>query len=200
MVAAARPPRLIVGITGATGAIFGVRLLQRAGDLGIETHLVVSHWGARTLEHETPYRVADLHHMASVLHKPGDQSATISSGSFVTDGMVIAPCSVKTLAAIASGYAGDLVGRAADVVIKEGRRLVLMVRESPFSGIHLDNMARLARLGVVIMPPMPAFYNSPRSVDDIVDHIVTRTLDQFGWHSDATPRWDGRLERRTGDG
>ena len=190
------PRRLVVAITGATGAIFGVRMLERAREFeGLETHLVVSGWGARTLEHETTYRVADLHRLADVVHKPGDQAATISSGSFLTEGMVIAPCSVKTVAAIANGLAGDLVARAADVVLKERRRLVLLVRESPLSEIHLENLLKLARMGASIVPPVPAFYNAPRTIDDLVDHVVTRALDQFGLHSKATPRWDGELGR-----
>jgi 4-hydroxy-3-polyprenylbenzoate decarboxylase len=134
--------------------------------------------------------------LADVVHKPGDQGAIISSGSFQTDGMIIAPCSVRTLAAITAGYGDDLLSRAADVVLKERRRLVLLVRESPLSEIHLENMLRLARMGVVIIPPAPAFYNHPKSVEDIVDHIVTRTLDQVGFHSAATPRWDGHIATR----
>lgn len=191
------PRRLVVAITGATGAIFGVRMLERLREFDVETHLIVSAWGARTLEHETDYRVADLHQFADVVHKPGDQAATLSSGSFRTEGMIVAPCSVKTLAAIAHGYANDLVARAADVTLKERRKLVLLVRESPFNELHLENMLRLARMGVSIIPPVPAFYNHPTSVEDLVDHIVTRTLDQVGLVSTATPRWDGDLDRRT---
>jgi 4-hydroxy-3-polyprenylbenzoate decarboxylase len=186
--------RLIVAITGASGAIFGVRTLQRAREFDLETHLIVSPWGAKTLQHETRLTAKDLRSVADVVHRPGDQGATISSGSFDTLGMVVAPCSVKTLAQIAHGIADDLVARAADVVIKERRQLVLMVRESPLSPIHLENMLTLSRLGVTVMPPMPAFYNHPESLEDMVDHIVTRTLDQFGLRSETTPRWDGVLD------
>lgn len=190
--------RLIVAITGASGAIFGIRLLERLREFEVESHVVISAWGAKTIEHETDYTVADVRALADVAHKPVDQGAAISSGSFRTDGMVIAPCSVKTLAAIASGYANDLVSRAADVVLKERRPLVLMVRESPLSAIHLENMLKLARLGAVIVPPAPAFYNHPESLADAVDHIVTRALDQLGLHSDATARWDGNvISKRT---
>jgi 4-hydroxy-3-polyprenylbenzoate decarboxylase len=185
--------RLIVAITGASGAVFGVRTLQRAREFDLETHLIVSPWGAQTLQHETRLTAKDLRAIADVVHRPGDQGATISSGSFDTLGMVVAPCSVKTLAQIAHGIADDLVARAADVVIKERRQLVLMVRESPLSPIHLENMLTLSRIGVTIMPPMPAFYNNPESLEDMVDHVVTRTLDQFGLRSQTTPRWDGEL-------
>lgn len=197
MTARPAPRRVIVAITGATGAIFGVRTLERLREFDVETHLVVTSWGARTLEHETSYRLADVHRLADVVHGPQHQAATISSGSFLTDGMVIAPCSVKTLASIAAGYAGDLVARAADVVLKERRPLVLMVRESPFSEIHLKNMLKLARMGARIVPPLPAFYNHPASVDDVVDHIVTRALDQLALHSATTSRWDGHMRTRS---
>ena len=185
--------RLIVGITGATGAIFGVRILQRLREFDVESHLVISAWGAKTIEHETGMSVREVRALADHSHRPGEQGATISSGSFRTLGMVVAPCSVKTLGQIANGIADDLVARAADVVIKERRRLVLMVRESPFSAIHLQNMLTLAQAGVSILPPLPAFYNNPQGIDDLVDHIVTRALDQFDLHSDKTPRWDGKL-------
>ena len=189
--------RVIVAITGATGAIFGVRTLERLREFDVETHLVISAWGAKTIEHETGLSVRQVRDLADVSHRPGEQGATISSGSFATRGMIVAPCSVKTLASVASGLADDLVARAADVVMKEQRKLVLMVRESPFSPIHLENMLKLARMGVSILPPMPAFYNGPASLEDMVDHIVTRALDQFGLHSDATPRWDGVLRHST---
>lgn len=190
--------RVIVAITGASGSIFGVRLLERLREFDVETHLVVSAWGARTLEHETGRSLADVRALADVVHKPGDQGATISSGSFRTEGMVVAPCSVKTLAAIAAGYAEDLVARAADVVLKERRRLVLLVREAPLSEIHLENMLKLARMGVSIIPPVPAFYNQPKTLEDAVDHILTRALDQVGFESQLTPRWDGNVTGRHG--
>ena len=188
--------RVIVAITGASGSILGVRTLERLREFDVETHLVISAWGARTLEHETSYRLAEVRALADVVHRPGDLGATISSGSFQTAGMLIAPCSVKTLAAIAAGYAEDLVARAADVVLKERRRLVLLVREAPLSEIHLENMLRLARMGVSIVPPVPAFYAGPKTLDEAVDHIVTRALDQVGLVSDRTPRWNGSLDRR----
>lgn len=193
---ASRRSRIIVAITGATGAIFGVRVLERLREFDVESHLILSSWGARTLEHETPYTTADVHALAEVVHKSGNQAATVSSGSFLTDGMIIAPCSVKTLAAIAAGYADDLVTRSADVVLKENRRLVLMVRESPLSAIHLENMLKMARLGAVILPPVPAFYNAPETLDDIVGHVVTRALDQLGFHSESTSRWEGDMQAR----
>lgn len=185
--------RIIVAITGATGAIFGVRALERLREFDVETHVIISPWGAKTIEHETGRSVKDVRALADVSHRPQEQGATISSGSFLTLGMLIAPCSVKTLAAISSGFAEDLVARAADVVLKEQRKLVLMVRESPLSPIHLENMLRASRAGATILPPMPGFYTQPESIDDLIDHIVTRALDQFGLHSDATKRWDGKL-------
>jgi len=184
--------RLIVAITGATGTILGVRLLQALRGSGVETHLVLSRWGARTLIHETPFTVDEVRRMSTRSYAEGDQGAAISSGSFVTMGMVIAPCSVKTLGEIAHGYGKDLVHRAADVVLKEKRRLVLAVRESPLSEIHLENMLKLARMGVVIAPPVPAFYNQPKTIDEVVSHTASRLLDLFDIHVDAR-RWDGVL-------
>jgi 4-hydroxy-3-polyprenylbenzoate decarboxylase len=185
------PRRLIVAITGATGSLFGIRLLQVLQGSDVETHLVVSRWGARTLIHETPFTLAQVRRMATRSYAEGDQGAAISSGSFVTMGMVIAPCSVKTLGAITHGDGKDLVHRAADVVLKERRRLVLAVRESPLSEIHLENMLKLSRMGVVIAPPLPAFYNHPRTIDDLVNHTVGRLLDLFDIHVDVAERWNG---------
>ncbi|MDP2054781.1 MAG: UbiX family flavin prenyltransferase [Acidobacteriota bacterium] len=184
------PRRLIVAITGASGSIFGVRLLEMLQGSGIETHLVMSRWGARTLVHETSYTPEQVNALASVVHPLTDQGASISSGSFVTMGMVIAPCSVRTLAAIAHGLGDNLVHRAADVVLKERRKLVLAVREAPLNEIHLENMLKLSRMGVVIAPPMPAFYARPTSIDDIVNYTCVRLLDQLGIHVDTT-RWAG---------
>jgi len=186
--------RLIVGITGATGAIYGVRLLERLRESGVETHLVISRWGARTLLHETPYSREQVEALADVTYAPGDMGAAISSGSFRTDGMIIAPCSAKTLAAIAHGYGDNLIHRAADVVLKERRRLVLAVREAPMSDIHLENMLKLSRMGAVVLPPLPAFYNHPRTIDDLVDHSVSRMLDQFGLETRGVERWAGEME------
>ena len=183
--------RLIVGITGATGSIFGIRLLQALQGSGVETHAVVSKWGVRTLAHETSYSLDQVQAMATASYSANDQGAAISSGSFLTNGMVVAPCSMRTLAAISSGQGDNLIHRAADVILKERRKLVLAVREMPFNDIHLENMLKLSRMGVVILPPVPAFYNQPRSIDDIVDHIVMRILDQFDIHLGLTDRWDG---------
>lgn len=188
-----RPTRLIVGITGATGTIFGVRLLQMLHGSGVETHLVMSKWATRTLTHETPYAIKDVQNLATTNYAIGDQGAAISSGSFVTLGMVIAPCSMRTLAAIAHGLGDNLIHRAADVVLKEKRKLVLVVRESPFNEIHLENMLKLARMGVAILPPVPAFYNNPQNLDDMINHIAMRVIDQFDIHLDVMNRWDGIL-------
>ena len=188
-----KPTRLIVGITGATGTIFGVRLLQMLHGSGVETHLVVSKWAARTLAHETPHSLEYVQSLATQSYGIGAQGAAISSGSFVTMGMVIAPCSMRTLAAIAHGLGDNLIHRAADVVLKERRKLVLVVRESPFSEIHLENMLKLARMGVVILPPVPAFYNNPQNLDDMINHITMRVIDQFDIHLDVMNRWDGVL-------
>jgi 4-hydroxy-3-polyprenylbenzoate decarboxylase len=188
-----KPARLIVGITGATGTIFGVRVLQMLHGSGVETHLVMSKWGARTLAHETQYTLKDVQSLATQSYNAGAQGAAISSGSFVTLGMVIAPCSMRTLAAIAHGLGDNLIHRAADVILKERRKLVLVVRESPFSEIHLENMLKLARMGVVILPPVPAFYNNPQNLDDMINHITMRVIDQFDIHLDVMNRWDGVL-------
>jgi 4-hydroxy-3-polyprenylbenzoate decarboxylase len=185
--------RLVVGITGATGTIFGVRLLEMLRDLEIESHLVISKWGTRTLLHETPYTVDYLRTIATVAYGEGDQGAAISSGSFLTDGMIVAPCSARTLAAIAHGHGDNLIHRAADVVLKERRKLLLLVREAPLNDVHLENMLKLSRMGVIIAPPVPAFYNHPLTLDDVVYHILIRALDQFGIHVDATSRWSGTM-------
>ena len=197
-----KPTRLIVGITGATGTIFGVRLLQMLHGSGVETHLVVSKWGARTLSHETPHSLKYVQSLATQSYGIGAQGAAISSGSFVTLGMVIAPCSMRTVAAIAHGLGDNLIHRAADVILKERRKLVLVARESPFNEIHLENMLKLARMGVVILPPVPAFYNNPQNLDDMINHITMRVIDQFDIHLDVMNRWDGVLldRKRTTEG
>jgi len=188
----AKNERLIVGITGATGTIIGVRLLEFLKSTQIETHLVMSKWGIRTLLHETSHSVDEVQKLATTVYNDNDQGAPISSGSFVTGGMVIAPCSMRSLAAIAHGQAENLIHRAADVILKERRKLVLVVREAPLNDIHLENMLKLSRMGVVIFPPVAAFYNQPQSIDDIVNHIVIRVLDQFDVHlDDDQNRWDG---------
>lgn len=185
------PSRLIVGITGATGTIFGVRLLQMLHGSGVETHLIMSKWAARTLVHETSHSVHEVQSLATHAYKFGDQGAAVSSGSFTNLGMVIVPCSMRTLAAIAHGLGDNLIHRAADVVLKERRKLVLVVRESPFNDIHLENMLKLSRMGVTILPPLPAFYNHPQNLDDLINHITMRILDQFEIHLDVVNRWDG---------
>ena len=189
--------RLIVGLTGATGAILGVRLLEALKDCEVESHLIISKWAQRTIAHETPYTVKQVCALARVYHNSGNMAAEISSGSFLTEGMVVIPCSMRTLGSIASGYGEHLIHRAADVVLKERRRLVLVVRESPLSELHLENMLKLARMGVTIIPPMPAFYNHPKSINDIVDHIVARVLDQFGISTRFAKRWDGYMRSST---
>ena len=185
--------RLIVGITGATGIIYGIRLLERLREASVETHLVISRWGARTLLHESTYTREQVESLATAVYATNDMGAAISSGSFRTDGMIIAPCSAKTLAAIAHGYGDNLVHRAADVVLKERRRLLLGVREAPLSEIHLENMLKLSRMGVVILPPVPAFYHLPKTLDEMVDHTVARMLDQFGIEVPGMPRWSGEM-------
>jgi 4-hydroxy-3-polyprenylbenzoate decarboxylase len=185
--------RIVVGITGASGAVFGVRMLERLREAEVETHLVVSAWGARTIEHETGLTYQQVRELASESYRAGDQGAAVSSGSFLHDGMVIAPCSMSTLGAIAHGVGSNLVHRSADVTLKEGRRLVLLVREAPLSTIHLENLLTVARAGAVVLPPVPAFYNHPQSVDEVVEHIVTRTLDQLGVANPHARRWTGNM-------
>jgi flavin prenyltransferase len=185
--------RVIVGITGATGTIYGVRLLEQLRSHGVETHLVLSRWGTRTLLHETSYTREQVEALAHTTYAPADMGAAISSGSFQTSGMIVVPCSARTLAAIAHGYGDSLIHRAADVVLKERRTLVLAVREAPLSEIHLENMLKLSRMGAVILPPMPAFYNHPRTLDDVIDHTVARMLDQFGIEVAGAVRWTGEM-------
>ena len=187
--------RLVIGMTGATGAIYGIRLLQVLAKLDVETHLVVSNWARRTAEHEASMSFDELKGFATTVYGSGDMGARVSSGSFHTDGMVIVPCSMRTVAAIAQGDGDHLVHRAADVILKERRRLVLVARETPLSTIHLENLLKLSRMGVTILPPMPAFYSLPATVDDIVDHTVMRILDQFGISTDLARRWDGKVHR-----
>jgi len=185
--------RIVVAMTGASGAIYGIRLLERLRELPVETHLIVSRWARVTIEQETELTYRQVKELADVVHGESDQAASISSGSFLTHGMVIVPCSVKTLSAIATGFAHNLVCRAADVTLKERRPLVLAARETPLSTIHLRNMLTLAEAGATIMPPMPAFYPRPREVDELVDHTVLRMLDQFGFdlEPESGLRWDG---------
>lgn len=186
--------RIVLGMTGATGAVIGIRLLKALRALDVETHLVLSQWARATIDLETNLTVREVQAMADHVYGAKDQAAAISSGSFRTDGMIVAPCSMKTLAAIRYGFGEGLIARAADVTIKERRRLVLIPRESPLSEIHLENMLALARMGTSIVPPMPAFYLQPQTTEDMVDHLVARVLDQFGLELPETQRWNG-LER-----
>jgi polyprenyl P-hydroxybenzoate/phenylacrylic acid decarboxylase-like protein len=184
--------RLIVGITGATGAVYGVRMLEALKTAaGWESHVVLSDAGALNLWHELKIKRKDLERIADAAYHPKDIAATIASGSFLTEGMVIAPCSMKTLAAVAHAHADDLVSRAADVVLKERRRLVLLPRETPLNLAHLRNMATVTEMGGIIFPPVPAFYALPKSIDDLVAHTVARVLDLFGIHSAKLARWQG---------
>ena len=189
------PRRLVVGITGASGTVFGVRLLEMLRATEIETHLAMSQWAARTLVHETSYTVQQVQDLAAERYAIGDVGAAIASGSFLTIGMVIVPCSMRTLGAIAHGVGDNLIHRAADVTLKERRPLLLAVRESPLSEIHLNNMLTLARMGVSICPPAPAFYNHPQSLDDVVSYSVVRLLDQLGIHLSDRERWTGEMRR-----
>ncbi|MGH7926493.1 MAG: UbiX family flavin prenyltransferase [Candidatus Binatia bacterium] len=183
--------RLIIGISGATGAIYGVRMLEILSKIDdIETHLVLSKAGKMTIQVETPYSVKDVEAMADVVHDISNVGASISSGSFRTQGMVIAPCSMKSMGAIAHSLGGDLLVRAADVVLKERKKLVLAVRETPLHLGHLEAMASLARIGAVIFPPVPAFYHRPKTLDDIINQTVTRILDQFDIDVSLFHRWD----------
>ncbi|KYH33864.1 UbiX family flavin prenyltransferase [Neomoorella mulderi] len=183
--------RLVVAVTGATGAVYAVRLLEALKEAGVEVHLILSHWAGETLRLETGMGVEAVQSLAACCYQENDLAAAVASGSFQHQGMVIIPCSMKTLAGIAHGYAANLIMRVADVTLKEGRRLILVPRETPLNAIHLENMLSLARLGVVIMPPMPAFYYRPRTVDEVVNHLVGRILDQLGLPHDLVPRWGG---------
>jgi 4-hydroxy-3-polyprenylbenzoate decarboxylase len=187
-----RPRRLVVALTGATGAVYGVRLLQQLGATpGIETHVIVSDAAALTLHQELGMARRDVEALAHVVHKNRDIGASVASGSFQSDGMVIAPCSMKTLASVALGLSDNLIARAADVVLKERRRLVLMVRETPFNLAHLRNMTQVTEMGGIVFPPLPAFYNKPASIEEMVDHTVGRVIDLFGVEHALAPRWGG---------
>lgn len=184
-----------MAITGASGAIFGIRLLERLAELEVETHLVVTRWGRINIEQETDYTFAQVLGLAHATYGETEQGAAISSGSFRCAGMVIAPCSMKTLASIAHGTGHNLVCRAADVMLKERRPLVLVPRETPLHSIHLRNMLLLSDAGVTIAPPMPAFYNRPGSIEDIVEHLTVRILDQLSLETEWRGRWTG-LKRK----
>jgi flavin prenyltransferase len=186
--------RLIVGISGASGVIYGVRILELLRDMDIETHLVMSKSAEMTLAYETDLKPKDVKALASISHAVSDIGASISSGSFPTMGMIIAPCSIKTMSEIATGVTSSLLSRAADVVLKEKRRLVLALRETPLHGGHLRTMTTLADIGAVVAPIVPAFYTRPKTVDDIINHTVGRLLDLFGLETKTVKRWKGGPE------
>jgi flavin prenyltransferase len=185
------PRRLVVGISGASGTIYGIRILELLKKTDIETHLVMSKSAEMTMVYETKFKPKDVRALASVNHPPADIGASISSGSFATMGMIIAPCSIKTMSEIATGVTSTLVSRAADVVLKERRRLVLAVRETPLHGGHLRTMATLSDIGAIVAPIVPAFYNKPKTIDDIINHSVGRLLDLFGIDVKTVKRWEG---------
>ena len=193
-------PRLIVGISGASGAAYGVRMLEACQTLGVETHLILSRSAVLTLTQETDFSLAEVNAKASQVHKIGDVGASIASGSFQTLGMVVAPCSVRTMSEIASGVTSTLLTRAADVVLKERRRLVLMVRETPFHLGHLRTMTNLTEMGAIIAPPLPAFYTRPKTLEDLIDQSVGRTLDLFGLSWAGVKRWGEDIGPITGPG
>ena len=187
-----RQRRLVIAITGATGAVYGVRLLQQlSATPGIETHLIVSDAAALTLHQEVAMQRREVEALAHVVHKNRDVGAAIASGSFQSDGMIVAPCSMKTLASVALGLSDNLIARAADVVLKERRRLVLMVRETPFNLAHLRNMTAVTEMGAIVFPPLPSFYHKPASIEEMVDHTVGRVIDLFGIEHALGPRWAG---------
>lgn len=187
--------RIVVGMTGATGAPLAVRTLQALRQLGVETHLICSRWAETTLKLETPISLSDLHRLATTVHRIDNLAASVASGSYRTDGMIVVPCSMKTMAAIRMGLSDNLIVRAADVTLKERRPLVLVVREAPLHELHLENMHALARAGAVIFPPVLGFYHRPHTLDDVIDHIVARILDQFSL-SMPISRWGERPSQR----
>jgi len=176
-------------MTGSTGAIYGIRALEVLKELGVETHLIVSEWAGKCVAMETSHDIGYVKSLATKVHDDKNMAAGVSSGTFRVDGMLVLPCSMKTLSSIANGYDENLISRAAGVTIKESRRLVLLARETPLSAIHLENMLKLARLDVVILPPVTEFYTKPGSVDDIVNHGVGKCLDQFGLEHSLYKRW-----------
>ncbi|MFC3071444.1 UbiX family flavin prenyltransferase [Phenylobacterium soli] len=192
-------PRLVVGISGASGIVYGLRALDAARELGVESHLVMSKAAALTLAQETGLGVAEANARADVVHKVGDIGAAVASGSFRTLGMIVAPCSVRTMSEIATGVTASLLTRAADVTLKERRPLVLMVRESPLHLGHLRTMAKLSQMGAVIAPPMPAFYARPSSLEEMVDQSVGRALDLFGLSWTPVRRWGEDLPTLKGE-
>ncbi|MDF9408511.1 MAG: putative aromatic acid decarboxylase [Pelotomaculum sp. PtaB.Bin013] len=182
--------KIVVAITGATGAIYGVRLLEALQECpGVETHLILSGWAEKTIVLETSYTVEAVRKMAHFCHDLRNVGAPVASGSFQTSGMAVIPCSMKTLGSIAHGLSENLIIRAADVMLKERKKLILVPRETPLSAIHLENMLAVNRAGAYLVPPMPAFYNHPATIDDLVNHLVGRVMDQFGLPHNLTRRW-----------
>ncbi len=183
--------RLVIAITGASGIIYGIRMLEALQKLKVETHLIISEWGAKNVKIETDRTADYVRSLATKCYEDDNMAAPISSGSFKTDGMAIVPCSMKTLASIANAFDDSLISRAASVCIKEQRKLVVVPREAPLSKIHLENMSKLAGAGAVIMPAMPGFYHRPKTMDDLINHVVGKVLDQFGIDHSLFKRWGG---------
>ena len=181
--------RLIIGITGSTGVIYGIRMLEVLKDTGVETHLIMSEWAEKCISMETKYSVEQVKSLATTISDEKNMAASISSGTHKTDGMIVIPCSIKSLSSIANGYDETLVARAAGVTLKESRKLILVARETPLTAINLENMLKLAQLGVIIMPPVTEFYTNPTSIDAMIDHIVGKCLDQFDIEHDLFTRW-----------
>jgi 4-hydroxy-3-polyprenylbenzoate decarboxylase len=188
--------KLVIGISGSSGAIYGVRLVEVLhGSTDIETHVVVSEWARKNIEHETGRDVASVLSLATAVYDPRDMGAAISSGSFLVDGMIVAPCSIKTLSSIANAYNDNLLTRAADVQLKERRKLVLVVRETPLNKTHIRLMMDVTEAGGIVLPPVPSFYHMPKTVDDIVNQTVQKALDQFGIEKSLFNRWQGLNKR-----
>ncbi|MFN3654767.1 MAG: UbiX family flavin prenyltransferase [Candidatus Nitrosotenuis sp.] len=181
--------RLVIGMTGSTGVIYGIRALEVLREHKVETHLVITEWAKKCLAMETDYTIDDVKKLATTYFDDSNLAASISSGTYKTDGMIVIPCSMKTLSSIANGYDETLVARSAGVTLKESRKLVLVPRETPLTAINLENMLKLARLGVVILPPVPGFYTKPKSIEQIIDHTVGKCLDQFNIEHDLYKRW-----------
>ncbi len=189
--------KIIVGITGASGTTYAISLLKALHDLpDIETHLVMSKWAVKNLELETDLTLTQVKNLADQIYNINDQGAVIASGSFLTAGMVIVPASMKTIAGVAYGFADNLIGRAADVCLKERRKLIIVPRESPLSTLHLENMLKLSQMGVEIIPPIPAFYNHPQTIADLVNHNTMKLLDALDMHNELSPRWQGDQNER----
>jgi flavin prenyltransferase len=182
--------RLVVGLTGSSGIIYGVRMLEVLKRYKVDIHLIMTEWAKKCLSLETDYDSKYVRSLAAHYSDDSNMASSVSSGTYKTDGMIIIPCSMKTLSSVANGYEETLVARAAGVTIKESRRLVIVPRETPLTSIHLENMLKLARIGIVILPAMPGFYNKPKSVDDMLDHVIGKCLDQFGIDHDLFKRWE----------